>query len=206
MKYAIIFAVASSTDEAIDGRLQRSERSREAIVQAMLELIGEGILQPTAQQVATRADVGVRTVFRHFSDMDSLFVALNERVTARVEDLFVEGVQTGPVGARSEGLLDLRLRFFESVAPFMRSSALQRPRSVFLQEQHDRNQRALRQDLKRWLPELQDDPELAAALELALSFESFDRLRRDQNLSARRTRGVLARTLSALLAGTRSSD
>ena len=57
--------MATSTDLPTDGRIQRSERSRETIVQAMLDLIGEGTLSPTAQQVAVRADVGVRTVFRH---------------------------------------------------------------------------------------------------------------------------------------------
>ena len=46
-----------------DGRLRRGERSREAIVAALFELVGEGVLQPTAQQVAERAGVGIRSVF-----------------------------------------------------------------------------------------------------------------------------------------------
>ena len=41
-----------------DGRLLRSERSRRLIIDAMIELIGEGFLIPTAQQTALRADVG----------------------------------------------------------------------------------------------------------------------------------------------------
>ena len=52
-----------------DGRRLRSERSRQAIIDAMMELIGEGNLVPTAQQASERAGVGIRTVFRHFSDM-----------------------------------------------------------------------------------------------------------------------------------------
>lgn len=38
-----------------DGWLLRTERSREAIVQALFDLVGEGTLQPTAEQVAKRA-------------------------------------------------------------------------------------------------------------------------------------------------------
>ena len=64
MDYAIIIGMATPSELPTDGRVQRSERSREAIIRAMLDLIGEGIASPTAQQVALRADVGVRTVFR----------------------------------------------------------------------------------------------------------------------------------------------
>jgi AcrR family transcriptional regulator len=57
----------------LDGRRLRSERSREAIIDVMLTLIEEGALIPTAQQVSERAGVGIRSVFRHFSDMAGLF-------------------------------------------------------------------------------------------------------------------------------------
>ena len=52
MHHAIMSEMARSAKtaaaQAPDGRLQRSERSREAIVGALLELVGEGSLQPTA--------------------------------------------------------------------------------------------------------------------------------------------------------------
>jgi AcrR family transcriptional regulator len=64
-----------------DGRRLRSVRSRELIIEAMLNLVAEGILVPTAQQVAERADVGIRSVFRHFADMESIFEAANELTT-----------------------------------------------------------------------------------------------------------------------------
>ena len=55
-------------DEAVvaDGRRMRSERSRDAIIEAALQLVQEGILVPTAQQIADRAGVAMRTFFRHF--------------------------------------------------------------------------------------------------------------------------------------------
>lgn len=192
MDYAIILVMATSPDLPTDGRVKRSERSREAIVQAMLELIGEGSLSPTAQQVAERADVGVRTVFRHFNDMDTLFATMNDRLTEQVDSLFVDDVQTGSLATRLDGLLEHRLALFEKLAPYLRSSSLQRARSAFLQAQHDRNVRALRRDLRRWLPEVESAAsDVAEGLEMALSFEAFNRLRSDQRLSARRTRSVL---------------
>ncbi len=191
--------MATSPDLPIDGRMKRSERSREAIVQAMLELIAEGSLSPTAQQVAERANVGVRTVFRHFNDMDTLFATMNDRLTEQVESLFVADVQTGPLANRLDGLLEHRLALFEKLAPYLRSSSLQRARSAFLQAQHDRNVRALRRDLRRWLPEVESAPcEVADGLEMTLSFESFNRLRSDQRLSARRTHGALREIVQGL--------
>lgn len=179
-----------------DGRIQRSERSRTAIVQAMLELIGEGSLSPTAQQVAERADVGVRTVFRHFSDMETLFSTMNEQIKGEVESLFIETVQTGPYEQRVDGLIERRMEIFTTLAPYIRSSTLQRWRSAFLQAEHERTIRTLRLDLRRWLPEIESlNAEVGDALELIVSFEALNRLRVDQHLTLRRTVAVLRKTI-----------
>jgi AcrR family transcriptional regulator len=196
MDYAIIYGMATSSRMMTDGRILRSERSRTAIVQAMLELIGEGSLSPTAQQVAERADVGVRTVFRHFSDMETLFSTMNDRIKADVDSLFVEKVQTGPYEDRVSDLIERRMEIFGMLAPYIRSSTLQRWRSAFLQEEHERMIRTLRRDLRRWLPEIESLPtEVADALELILSFEALNRLRVDQKLGSRRTTAVLRRSI-----------
>ena len=71
----------SGTDSSVDGRRLRSVRSRGAIVNGLFELIGEGNLTPTTHQVAERANVGIRSVFRHFEDMEALYATLDERLT-----------------------------------------------------------------------------------------------------------------------------
>ena len=191
--------MATMAGQRTDGRVQRSERSREAIVVAMLELIGEGSLTPTAQQVAERADVGVRTVFRHFSDMETLYAAINERFSESAAGLFVSEIQTGPLADRVDGLLRNRIHALEQVGPYMRAAAIQRWRSDFLSQQHERNVRRLRRDLQKWLPEVEAAPaELADALEMALSFEAWSRLRVDQKLGNRRATQALRRTVEAL--------
>jgi AcrR family transcriptional regulator len=188
--------MGTSTTLPTDGRIQRSERSRTAIVQAMLELIREGSLSPTAQQVAERADVGVRTVFRHFSDMETLFSTMNEQIKGEVESLFIEKVQTGPYEQRVDGLIERRMAIFATLAPYIRSSTLQRWRSAFLQAEHERTIRTLRLDLRRWLPEVESLPaEVGDALELIVSFEALNRLRVDQRLTLRRTVAVLRKTI-----------
>jgi AcrR family transcriptional regulator len=56
--------------ELVDGRRARSERSKQAIIEASLALMEEGYLIPTAQQISNRAGVGMRSFFRHFEDME----------------------------------------------------------------------------------------------------------------------------------------
>jgi len=204
MDYAILIAMATSTeigtDGPVDGRAQRSERSREAIVQALLELVGEGVPEPTAQQVAERADVGVRTVFRHFSDMDTLFAAMNDRVTNAVSDLFVEENQVGSLSERIEALIERRSKIFGIVEPYRRAQTVQRSRSPFLQQQQQRTNKILRTDLQRWLPEVSGfENEIAEALELTLSLESWERLRFDQRLGAKRSQSVIRHIVRALI-------
>ena len=194
MLYAIIQSMATPSEPQTDGRIQRSERSREAIVQALLDLIGEENLTPTAEQVAVRAEVGVRTVFRHFSDMETLFATISERLLHQIEALVVHEVQQGPFEARLESVIDRRLSLFGKLSPYMRSSALQRSRSAFLQAQHARDVRALRRDLQRSLPELdREEPELLDLLEVLLSFEAYNRLRTEQKLGLRRTEAAIRR-------------
>ena len=53
--------------------------------------------------------------------------------------------------------------------------------------------------LRRWLPELESSAnEIADGLEMALSFEAFNRLRSDQRLSARRTHAALRTIIRGL--------
>ena len=69
-----------------DGRRKRSRTSRDSIVAAMLSLVEEGAITPSAEQVAARAQVGLRTVFRHFKDMESLYAAMTLVLARQYED------------------------------------------------------------------------------------------------------------------------
>ena len=55
-----------------DGRNQRRDRNRDAVVTALLELYREGQLGPSAEEIAARAGISVRSLFRYFDDVDAL--------------------------------------------------------------------------------------------------------------------------------------
>ena len=70
-----------------DGRKLRSQDSKRRIVAAMLELVREGRIAPTAEEVANRAEVGLRTVFRRFKDMESLYAEMAVAIDSKIDSV-----------------------------------------------------------------------------------------------------------------------
>ena len=64
-----------------DGRTLRSVKSQKLIVDAVIKLIREGNLEPTAQVVADKSGVGIRTVFRQFDDMENLLKSVDAELS-----------------------------------------------------------------------------------------------------------------------------
>src|SRR3546814_14246098 len=68
----------------VDGRRERGRSSHRRIVEAMMELIAQGDLSPSAARVAEEAGIGLRTVFRPFDDMDALYAEITATITEEV--------------------------------------------------------------------------------------------------------------------------
>jgi AcrR family transcriptional regulator len=57
-----------------DGRFARSQKTKDAIVKALLKLLNDTPF-PTAEQVARESKIGLRTVYRQFKDMESIYLS-----------------------------------------------------------------------------------------------------------------------------------
>lgn len=183
-----------------DGRRLRSVRSRELIIDAMLSLVGEGILAPTAQQVAERADVGIRSVFRHFADMESIFEAANERTRASHESLFVGGDRNGSLSERIRHAAEKHAHAYETLTNVLLSVQARRWQSEVLRKNYAASQRRLRKDLDNWLPELASlTPTSREAVDAIASFETWHRLREHQGLSKNASIEVVVHMLELLV-------
>ncbi len=109
-------------EEALDGREQRSRRTRAAIVEAWLDLVEEGNTAPTARETADRAGIGLRTVFQHFGDMDDLHATAAFLHFERIQP-FLQGLDAG--GTFEERLtrfVQHRQRLFERITPIRRAA------------------------------------------------------------------------------------
>lgn len=183
-----------------DGRRQRGEASRERIVKAMLELIGAGDVAPKAEDVAARADVGLRTVFRHFDNMESLYREIDSLIVAEIRPIVDSAFQPGSWQSQLNEMLDRRTRIFERIMPFKIASDIHRHKSPFLELQMSEFTRSQRSALVAILPrDKRFEADFVESLDLVLSFDTWRRLRKDQKLSLPKARRVLDHLVGALL-------
>jgi AcrR family transcriptional regulator len=167
-----------------DGRIQRSERSRQVIIDALLALINEGVLTPTAQQVADRARVAIRTVFRHFDDMEALYAEVDAAIRPFYEGMFLNVDRTGSLAERVLHAVECHADAYEQLALFNDMTAVMLWRSEVISKVYARNQRNLRKDLDIWLPELKElSSENREAIDAIASYEFLSRLQKHQGLS-----------------------
>ena len=71
-----------------DGRINRSKTTLNKIVAATISLLrknNNGQI-PTAQEIAVKSGVGIRTVFRHIDDMEGLIEEVNRRYLHDLEN------------------------------------------------------------------------------------------------------------------------
>jgi AcrR family transcriptional regulator len=188
--------------EVVDGRRLRSERSRLAIIEAALALQEEGILVPTAQQISDRAGVGIRSFFRHFEDMESLFQTADEQIRDSYEELFLGGDRDGTLAERIDRVVERHAKAYESLKNMILGTQAQLWRYEVLRKNYARSQRGLRKDLEGWLPELKSiSRDTREAVDAIASFEMWHRLRYHQGLNKKRSINILKGLLKGLIEG-----
>jgi AcrR family transcriptional regulator len=181
-----------------DGRSLRRERNRDFVVEALLDLLGEGV-RPTAQDVADRSGVSLRTIFRIFEDLDTLHAEAAARQLERIQHLFVDVPAEGGLRHRIDAVVAVNVTLYEHIAPVRRAGEAAAYGSGPLREHLARFRLWFRDEVERaFAPEHPDD-ETLAALEAALSWDTWDQLRTAQGLSATRARRAVTRTVTALL-------
>jgi len=194
-----------AVDEKIDGRRARGERARTAVVDAILDLLQEGDLKPTAERVAERAGVSLRLVFHHFADFEALYAAAADRQFERLRPLIKPIPSAGVFEHRLETFLRQRVRVWERIAPIRRASLLLEPFSKELSRRLDAARTSAREEAAAvFRREIENFPraahaEVVAALDAASAWQTWEVLRRHQHLSIESARRVTARIITALL-------
>ncbi len=185
-----------------DGRRRRSAASRLKIVEAMLDIVRSGETSPNAEQVADKAGVGRRTVFRLFKDMDSIYAEMHTTMRQRIAGILAIPVAGETPAERLTALIDRRVKFFEETLPIAVAAAVHRPGSPFLQAQHAEVATELRAILAAHLPaDAAADAPCFEALDMMLSIEAWQRLRNDQRLAVGDAAAALKRAALATLKG-----
>ena len=166
----------------------------------MLDLVRAGSISPSAEEVAARAGVGLRTVFRHFDDMDSLYREMAEAMRNELQPIIAAPFASRDWKGRLGEMVGRRARLFERAMPFKNAADVHRHRSVFLRKDYEMMRSAERSALEAALPAtLKNDKAFFEALDQALSFSTWQHLRRDQNLTQAQARQTVEYTMRALV-------
>ncbi|MEQ1726411.1 MAG: TetR/AcrR family transcriptional regulator [Sphingopyxis sp.] len=184
-----------------DGRRERSRSSRAKIVLAMLDLVARGDIAPSAARVADHAGVGLRTVFRHFDDMDSLYREMADRIEAEVRPLVSQPFLGATWREQLLELTDRRAQVFETILPHRISANIKRYQSAFLMADYVRWLKLERGRVEMLLPpHILADKIVLESLHVALSFQSWRLLRHDQGLPPKQAAMVTRHLVEAVIA------
>jgi len=189
-----------------DGRRRRRLQNREAVVDALLDLYREGNLRPSTDEIAERAHLSPRSLFRYFQDVDDLAGAAVSRAQERAAPLVTMDVP--PEAARRlriKALVDQRFRIFDEVGHAATVVRLRAPFQPVLAMLLAQNRAFLREQARElFAPELRGlgrarGRDVLAVLDVLASFESYELLQRDQGLSSTQARAAMVSAIGALL-------
>lgn len=190
-----------------DGRHARSERTRQRVAEAMLDCLEDGALRPSAKQIAERAGVSTRAVFRHFDNLEALLEEVSEIQLERVFSQLPPIESEGTLEQRVDALLEHFSRGNELVAPVRRAAILHEPHSAVIRARQRWLRSTVRRQVRRvFEPELSGRPEAqrrekVASICATLSFGHWDELRRYEKLSVSAARRALRSSLMNHLQG-----
>ena len=198
---------AMNPSPQIDGRIARSQRTREAVVDALLEILNEGDLQPTAQRIAQRANVSLRLVFHHFEDLETIYAEVQRRQIERTAPMLHPAISpNSPLNKRIIEMVAQRTRILEFVSPVRRHAVLRAPFAPTIAKLLAGARELARDQIAEVFErELSAMPaaerrDVLNALAVAMSWESWEFMRRQQGQSEADARRVMERTVRALLA------
>jgi AcrR family transcriptional regulator len=199
-------AHTETADDHVDGRRLRAERNRDSVVQAVLAIIKEqdGGPFPGASDVAVRAGVSERTVFRHFADLDSLFLAAASHQRPTLTTYLAPRPGAPELDKRIAAIVKLRSKLYEEIAPVRRMAVRLAARHATLADQMSEAYKAARAQIATvFAPELGRAGRAKATvldqLDLILSWATWETLRTSQGCSPERARKLVTGLLTAVL-------
>jgi len=124
-----------SSGDRIDGRTLRRTRNRTAVIDALLAIIREGNLHPGASEIADRAGVSHRSIFRYFDDLDDLVRTSIDHAFAEAGPLAqIPDIGHGTLSERIDTFVDARVALFPLVDGTMQLARMRAPSIASIDE------------------------------------------------------------------------
>ena len=198
------------TDTAVspDGRVARRQRNRARVVDAYVDLMRVGVMYPTAVDLAERADVTPRTVYRYMQEDSTLKTDVAHRIVSMFRPHHaMADPDHSSLSDRIAVYVTHRLDIFDRTAPIMRVARTHLADDPVLSEATQRARSIVREQLGEiFAPELamRHEHERRAdviMMHTLLLFDSLEYLHEQLDGSRSAVHEVLCRHLGAVLAG-----
>lgn len=140
-----------------DGRALRRVATTQKLVEAHAQLLREGVLAPTAAQIAEQAGVSLRTLWTVFGDMEALLKESTKHWGEKDNSLRASIDPALPLDERINQFVTERQCRLEFIAPAARAMSIRLHESEILRTYR-----------RNWITDLSDFVEATFAPELAL--------------------------------------
>lgn len=197
------------TELVIDGRTARRNRNRDAVLDALIELAGEGRVDPPIDAIAERAGVSYRSVYRYFQDRTELLLAAMDKMLSDVWPSFqADAPGEGRLEGRIERFVTSRVAAYRKLAPLTRQVLRLQLTEPTVADQDELLKNYIRERLEEhFAPELaalSADEQLVtlAAIEVAFQFQALEHLAQHRGFDDATLIAVLSHQLRVNLAVT----
>lgn len=188
----------------VDGRRQRSARTRLTIIQAYLELLRRHGVMPTAAQIADEAGYSTRSIFERFTDLDALSLATADYAIAQGQAEAAARDVDADRPTRIRSHVETRAQACEKWLPLWRVITRQdqiadlKMRVVLVRLANIERMRLMYGPELSGLSEAPRD-QLLIALATLTSFESWDQMRNCHGLSPEAAQAVWRAAIDRML-------
>ena len=188
-----------------DGRHRRSERTRQALIKAYLDLLCEKQQPPKAAEIAKRAGCSLRSVFERFSDVLALSLAAADHSIEQAMAQAAAPNLNADLHIRLKSQVETRAAICEQWLPLWRALLRYHSASEELAIRIKRIRAAMVSRLALvYGPELStlsdvEHSQLLVTLDILTDFESWGRMREDHGLSIEAARNLWINAIGRML-------
>ncbi|OFW99636.1 MAG: hypothetical protein A3D94_12695 [Alphaproteobacteria bacterium RIFCSPHIGHO2_12_FULL_66_14] len=208
MTQAPVLAAPPARSRRFDGRRLRSERTRQLIIEAYLELLARNVRAPTASQIAKQAGYSVRSIFERFADLGALGLAAADHAIAAAQSEAAARDVDADRPTRIGSHVKIRAQACEKWLPLWRAMIDTQAQIADLKARVVLVRRANLERLRlMYRPELSTLPEpereqLVMAMGAMTSFESWDQMRYGYDLTMDAAQAVWRTAIDRMLPAT----
>ncbi len=192
-------------DQERDGRHARRDRNRLAVLEAAIDLFFEGDPQPRPEQIAERAGVSLRSLYRYYADIPELYrAAMDHNFERAAPVILIPQIGEGPLEDRIARCVTTRLKLYEVLGPSMPMARIASQHNEMVRVRFDSGRDLLRSQVeKHFQPELDALPaakrsSVLAAADVICQLETLYYLRAERKLSSKAVAQVMTTALSAI--------